>query len=207
MYEIIFRSRTFCGFLKFRPNLRKFMTFKTWKAPFEREIFWFPSFGKVDAIFVDIWRFFSWSCSHFVLFFTPNLCKVYALVISDFGQFTKVNSSWNVCHFVILESLFQRFRKVSAKVSANQSFCPSALKFLFSIYLSLTYDYPCTEMSFMPHSITNSIEIIKCGYTLILRMLEWIIQFVNWVRNLSEEFGGRWKSLMMYFQSSSPKKQ
>ena len=58
MYEITFGSRLLCGFLKFRSNLWKFMTSKIWKAPFKREIFWFPSFGKIDAIFVVILHFF-----------------------------------------------------------------------------------------------------------------------------------------------------
>ena len=84
-----------------------------------------------------------------------------------------------MCHFVIYESLSQKFRKIFAKVSAGENFFPSALKFVFfSIYLLLTYDYPCTEMSIMPYSITNSILLkfysilLYCGYTVILRMLE-----------------------------------
>ena len=125
-----FGSRKFCGFFKFRPNLQNFMTFKIWKAPFEREIFWFPSFGKVDAIFLTFSFFFPVMQPFCAIFFL-NLCKVYAPVISDFGQFTKVNSSWNVCHFVIHESLSQKFRKIFAKVSPDESFCPSALKLVF----------------------------------------------------------------------------
>ena len=127
MYEITFGSRTFCGFLKFRPNLRKFTTFKIWKVPFEREIFWFPSLGKEDAIFWHF-AFFFRSCT-ILCYPSPNLCKVYAPVISDFGQFTKVNFSWNVCHFAIHESWSQKFRKIFAKVFASESFCPSALEY------------------------------------------------------------------------------
>ena len=172
MYEVTetFGSRKFCGFLKFRPNLRKFMTFKIWKAPFKREMFWFPSFGKVDAIFLTF-SFFVPGHVAILCYFFLNLWKVYAPVISDFGQFTKVNSSWNVCHFVIHESLSQKFSKILAKVFNGESFCPSALNFFFFPIYLLTYDYPCTEMSIMPYSITNSI-LWYCSYTVILRMLE-----------------------------------
>ena len=75
MYEVPepFGSRRFFGVLRFSPSLRKFMTFKMWKAPFERKIFWFSLFGKVEAIFSDILSFFSWSCSPFVQFFSQPL--------------------------------------------------------------------------------------------------------------------------------------
>ena len=72
-----------------------------------------------------------------------------------------------MCHFVIHECLSLKFRKIFAKVSPGESFCPSALKFFFfSIYLLLSYYYPCTEMSIMPYSITNSI-LLKF-YSIIL---------------------------------------
>ena len=90
----------------------------------------------------------SWCYLFDILFFCPghvailcyfflNLCKVYPPVISDFGQFTKVNSSWNVCHFVIDESLSQKCRKIFVKVSAGESFCPSALIFFSFFFFDL----------------------------------------------------------------------
>ena len=162
MYEITFGSRTFCGFLKFRPNLRKFTTFKIWKVPFEREIFWCPSLGKVDAIFLTFCGFFS---GHVAIMCYPpppqplqNLCPCNI-------WFWPIHKS----KFLMKRVSFCHSRKFIPKISQNlrKSFCQR--KFLplcprvlisFSIYLLLTYDYPCTEMSFMPYSITNSIKII-----------------------------------------------
>ena len=88
-------------------ELAKVYDFQNLKSSVWREIFWFPSFGKVDAIFYHF-VFFSGHVAILYDFF-PNVCKVYAPVMPDFGQFTKVNSSWNVCHFVIHESLSQKF--------------------------------------------------------------------------------------------------
>ena len=172
MYEIIFGSRRFCGFLKFRPNLRKFMTFKIWKAPFERKIFWFPLFGKVDAIFVVILRFFS-GYVVILCYFPPkplqSLCprNIWFWPIHK-SKFLMKRVSF--CHSrKFIPKISQSFRKSFCRRKVR-SLCPKVS--FFSIYLLLTYDYLCNEMSFMPYSITNSIKIIKCGYTVILRMLE-----------------------------------
>ena len=117
-----FGSRKFCGFLNDFQNLKS--SFWTWNI--------------LISFIRESWCYFFW---HFLFFFPVmqpfcaifflNLCKVYAPVISDFGQFTKVNSSWNVCHFVIHESLSQKFSKILAKVFNGESFCPSALNFFF----------------------------------------------------------------------------
>ena len=72
MYEITFGSRKFCGFLKFRPDLQKFITFKIWKAPFEREYFAFRHSGKL-MLFLLTFCVFSRSCSRFVLFFPQSM--------------------------------------------------------------------------------------------------------------------------------------
>ena len=74
--------------------------------------------------------------------------------------------------FVIHERFLQKFRKNFATVPA----CESINFFSFHLF---TYDYTSTEMSFVPYSITNSMTIIYCGYTVVLRMLEQIMQFVT----------------------------
>ena len=116
MYEITFGSRKFCAFRKFGPNLRKFMTFKIWKAPFEREIFWFPSFGKVDAIFLTFSVFFQ-SCSHFVLFFPQPLQSLCSRNIRV----------WPIHKnkFLMKRMSFSHSRKFIPKISLNfrKSFC------------------------------------------------------------------------------------
>ena len=137
MYEVPepFGSRKFCGFLKFRPNLRKFMTFQIWKALFERWIFWFSSFGKVDATFSDILRFFPGHVALLRNFFSQPL-ETLSPIISDFGQFTKVNSSWNVGHFVIHKSLSQKFRNSFCWRKFLPP-CPIIFYFFFNLFVNL----------------------------------------------------------------------
>ena len=131
MYEITFGSRTFCGFLKFRPNLQFF-------------------------------GHFAFSSGHVAILCYPpqplqSLCPCNI-------WFWPIHKS----KFLMKRVSFCHSRKFIPKISQNlrKSFCQR--KFLplcprvlisFSIYLLLTYDYPCTEMSFMPYSITNSIKI------------------------------------------------
>ena len=130
MYEITFGSRTFCGFLKIRPNFRKFMTFKIWKAPFEREIFWFPSCRKVDANFVDILRFFTGHVAILCYFFPQPMQSLCPRNI----WFWPIQKS----KFLMKRVSFCHSRKFIPKISQSfrKSFCqrkflPVCAKFFF----------------------------------------------------------------------------
>ena len=121
--------------------------------------------GKL-MLFVLTFCVFSRSLSHFMLFLPLTSAKFMPLNILFWPTHKSVfHDCVPFCHSrKFIPKISQSFRKSFCQ----RKFLPLCPKvFFFSIYLLLTYNYPYTEMSFMPYSVTNSIKIIKCGYTVI----------------------------------------